>query len=1082
MRFRALTTSTTPCARCGFANPEGFRFCGHCGSPLSATPAAGPAAGGHAEPDEAERRQLTVMFCDLVGSTALSERLDPEELRELVRAYQTTAAGVIDRLGGHVAQYLGDGILVYFGYPRAHEDDARRAVLAGLGIVSEIAGLDLGLFRRAEIRPAVRVGIHTGEVVAGEIGAGSRTERLALGRTPNLAARLQEIAEPNMVAVSAATRRLVERHFVLEPLGTFNLKGISEPIEAFQPVREVRHALGPEPDDVSDRMPLVNRHHELELLKRRLAMAAGGTGQVVLVRAEAGLGKSRLIQALHQSLDEEELTWLTGSCLPYAQNAAFTPFITILAHAFGLRPEEGPRLRLQRMERLLTRLGLDPEPTVSLLAPLLELPVTLTQLPPRLSAEQRKRRTVDAIVKLLARLAATQPLALVIEDLHWIDPSSLELLGIVIEALRDLPALVLLSFRPGFVPPWSEDDRTCQIRLARLSRENVEEMVTHVTGGRGLPETMLQRVVSRTDGVPLFVEELTKMLLESGLLRTIDDPEPGRPHPSDLTIPTTLRDSLTARLDLLGSGKEIAQIAAVIGREFSFEVLQAASGRNRASLAAELERLVGSELLQRRGDPPDATYTFRHALIQEAALGSLLRSTRREYHRRVALAYEQAFPRMAAGRPEELGHHWSRALEHDRSAHYYALAADRSKATYANQEAIAFYLRALDELRAILRSGETPSRDLLSTTARIYESLSDVLTLTGQREEARSSLRAALTHLPDRDPIHQARLHRKEGAIWIAEHEDLKALATLATAEQVLGAEPMPDRAIWWHEWIQIRLEKLWTHYYKARLAEMNELVEELSPRIEEVATPVQRTRFFTILVGFHLRRARYRLSDQIRTEARALLAAAEEMGDLQEIASARFTLGFVLLFSGMLDEAETLLQAAVAGEEQIGDTDYLPAARSYLSLTSRLRFDVDETESRAERALQTARRLQQPLYEGTACANLAWVAWRRGQTEQARALVDAAVGCWQRSGITFSFRWTALMPLMDLDLEQGRIEAAMATAASMLEPEQQLLDERLSAALEKAVAWRRTHEEADDRAAELLRHALELAHEVGCL
>jgi len=692
--------------------------------PLDAMPTAAKsdvqatAPAAEARAPEAERRQLTVMFCDLVESTHLSARLDPEDLREVVRSYQETAAEVIQGFEGHIAQYLGDGLLVYFGYPRAHEDDAHRAVRTALGIVEAMGTLNSRLESEYSIQLAVRLGIHTGPVVVGEMGGGGRHEQLALGETPNIAARLEGLAEPNTVVISAMTKRLVQGAFVLEDLGSHRLKGVPEPMAVARVLNPIVIQSDEEEVVTGVVTTLVGRDEEIGLLLRRWEQSKEGFGQVVLINGEPGIGKSALADVLREHVAKEGYTRATYHCSPYHTNSALYPVITHVQRLWGWERDDTSAKKLDKMEEVLRSTGLPLKEVVPLFAALFSVPLSEGRYPPLgLTPQQEKQQTQDALVAWLLEEAERQPMLVVWEDLHWGDPSTLEIIGLLVEQVPTAPMLIVLIFRPQFVPPWPTRSHMTPITLNRLERPQVEAMITQLGGGKALPAEVVQHIVARTDGVPLYVEELTKMLLESDLLREEADHYALAGQLSGVAIPATLQDSLMARLDRLPMVREVAQLGAVLGREFAYDMLQALAAVEESTLQDRLGQLVGAELLYQRGRPPRAKYMFKHALIQDAAYASLLKRTRQQYHQQIAQMLEAEFPETVEAEPELVAHHYTEAGLNEQAVGYWLQAGKRAAQRSANVEAINHLTKGLEVLMTLPDTVERAHQELdLQTT------------------------------------------------------------------------------------------------------------------------------------------------------------------------------------------------------------------------------------------------------------------------------------------------------------------------------------------------------------------------------
>jgi class 3 adenylate cyclase/tetratricopeptide (TPR) repeat protein len=645
----------------------------------------------------AERRQLTVMFCDLVGSTALSTRLDPEDLRGIIGAYHRCCTELVEHNGGFVARYIGDGVLAYFGYPQAHEHDAERAVRAGLAVVEAVPRLATN----AGAPLQVRVGIATGLVVVGDlIGAGAAHEHAVVGETPNLAARLQALAEPGAVVIASSTRRLTGGLFEYRDLGAVVLKGFAEDVPAWQVLgagtvesrfEAMRSAM----------TPLVGRDEEIDLLLRRWEQAKGGDGQVVLISGEPGIGKSRIAETILQRLSGEPHIRLRYFCSPHHQDSALYPSIAQLERAAGFRREDADEQRLNKLEAVLARGTNDLSEAVPLLADLLSIPTGDRYPPLNLTPQRRKGKTLHAQLAQVEGLATQQPVLMVWEDAQWSDPTTRESLDLLIDRVATLRVLVIITFRPEFAPPWVGRPHVTMRTLNRLPPRQRAEMIAYVTGGKTLPREIADQIVDRTDGVPLFIEELTKAVVESGVLVDSGDRYMATGPVAPLAIPTSLHASLLARLDRLAPTREVAQIGAALGRSFSHELMSAVAPMSQPKLNDALAQLVSAELIFRRGEPPDAEYTFKHALVQDTAYGTLLRSRRQQLHAHIAAKLEDRFPEIAASEPAVLARHCAEAGLVEKAVVYRLKAGRKAMARSAMTEAVAQFQKGLDLLTGI---------------------------------------------------------------------------------------------------------------------------------------------------------------------------------------------------------------------------------------------------------------------------------------------------------------------------------------------------------------------------------------------
>jgi class 3 adenylate cyclase/tetratricopeptide (TPR) repeat protein len=663
------------------------------GKPTGVAVTAPPVTG---RPD-AQRRQLTVVFYDLVGSTALSSKIDPEEMRDVLMSYQNVVARQIARFDGHLAKFMGDGVLGYFGWPRAHEDDAERAVLAGLATIEATGHLRTP----AEVPLAVRVGIATGLVVVGDlIGEGAAQEEAVVGETPNLAARLQGVAEPNTVVVSETTRRLIGDIFELEDLGQQNLKGIDPSTRAFRVVREARAESRFDARHCGAQLPMVGRDQELGLLLNRWRQSVAGEGQGILLSGEAGIGKSRVTRALSDALAEEPYIRVQWQGSPYHSESVLYPAIQYFGAAAMFASSDTADQKLDKLEVLLKPGATSVGDVIPLIATMLSLPID--RYPGNaLTAQQLRARTLQALVNYLLAFAREKPVLFILEDLHWIDPTTLEFLSLLVDAISGKRVMALVTTRP-FILAGLGQSHVTRLTLNRLAREPAVAIIERLTGGKALPQEVMNQILARTDGMPLFVEELTKTVLESGLLKESNGTFVlTRPLPP-LAIPSSLHDSLMARLDRLAPIKEVAQVAAVIGREFSHALLASLSPLSESDLQVALAKLLDAELIHRRGVPPDATYVFKHALVRDAAYGTLLKSSRHLLHSQVASCLETKFPGTP---PEVIARHAEEALLYDKALEYWLLAGERDRKRSANVEAIAHLSRCLEILTGL------PNRD-----------------------------------------------------------------------------------------------------------------------------------------------------------------------------------------------------------------------------------------------------------------------------------------------------------------------------------------------------------------------------------
>jgi class 3 adenylate cyclase/predicted ATPase len=940
-----------------------------------------------------ERRQLTVMFCELVGLT----ELDPEDLSDLMLTYRKRCTDVVTHWDGHVAKIVGDGMLAYFGWPRANEDDAERAVRAGLALVDAVSKLTTA----ADEALVARVGIATGLVMVGDLmPTGAAREEVVVGQTPNLAARLRELARPGAVVIAPTTRRLVGRLFELTDLGAQHLKGFAEPLSAWQVEGQGRAEGRFEARQTTDLMPMVGREEEIALLLRRWRQAQGGEGQVVLLSGEPGIGKSRLVRELRERIAAQPHLRVTHQCSPYHQTSPLHPVVTHLERAAGFERDDPTEARLAKLEALLAG-GTDKlDQAVPMIAALLGIPTGERYPALELTPQRQKELTLEALLDQLAGLAAEQPVLVVHEDVHWIDPTTLELLTQTIEKLSQIPALLVVTFRPEFTPPWAGQPHVSALALNRLGRRDGASMVERVVGAKALPAEVSAHILAKTDGVPLFVEELTKAVLESGLLTDAGDHYelcgPLRP----LAIPATLHDSLLARLDHLAPVKEVAQIGAAIGREFSHALLVAVADRPEPELHAALDQLVQSELIFRRGAPSEATYSFKHVLVQDAAYGTLLKSRRQQLHARIAQVLEEQFPDLTEAQPELLANHCAEAGLIETAVQYWQRAGQQAIARSAMAEAIAQLTKGIALLARLPDVAERRRRELglqltlgralhagcgtgVPETGRAYARAAELCEQTGETSLLVPALYGLIVFHFSRAELAPA-LALAKRALAVAELEDIPARVaghfSIGWVNLALGrlgaAREHLERALELHATAQqpsfiltygidVRVKCLaylsWAllilgHPDQARARSRDALLEA-----ERLRQP------FTIGFAFH--RALtvlqlYREVPAVAESVTAMLALGREQGFPIYVAAGTFNRGWLLVQDGFASKGVALMREALNALRANRDEDFLPYS---LALLAEAHGKVGQTAAAlvmVDEALAWLERTDQHLFE----------------------------------------------------------------------------------------------------------------------
>jgi class 3 adenylate cyclase/predicted ATPase len=943
----------------------------------SSTPSAHPE-------DRAERRQVTVMFSDLVGSTALSARMDPEDLREVISAYQRCVSETVQRFGGFVAKYMGDGVLIYFGYPQAHEDDAERAVRAGLELVAAVGAL------KAQSPLQTRVGIATGLVVVGDlIGSGASQEQAIVGETPNLAARLQGIADPNNVIIAESTRKLMGSLFELEDLGALDLKGIVGPVRAWTVLRPASVESRFDALHTGGLTDLVGREEELELLLRRWSKAKGGQGQVVLLSGEPGIGKSRLTAALLERLADEPHTRLRYFCSPQYTDSALYPISSQMERAAGFTHDDNTQAKLDKLDTLLAK-SFTPPQEAPLFADMLSLPnggryPTLEPDP-----QMRRQKTLEALTAQLQALAQAKPVLMIFEDMHWIDPTSLEAVGRMVDRLRDLGVLLIVTYRPEFEPPWIGRPHVTALTLNRFGEHEIIAMIDRVTGNKALPESVRQDIMERADGVPLFVEEMTKAVLEAESDGEAQRTTAAVPSAA-LAVPASLHASLMSRLDRLGAAKEVAQIGSAIGREFSHALLASVVNKPEPELRSALDRLTAAGLLFRQGVPPRASYLFKHALVQDAAYGTLLREARRALHARIAEALESQFAEIADNQPELLARHCSEAGLIEKAAGLWGKAGQRSLARAALLEGKEQLKRALDQIATLPATAALRREEI-----KLQVLFGNALTLMGDFVNGKQHYDRALAiydpaeHRPlttrsGRD-VGVTLLSDRSGCLWMLGYPEASRNEGERAVNEAreIGHAATLMYALRWASWSRIQC---------GAYTEAQSFLDELAALTDEKEVSLF---WKALLIAFRglLFAETGNASEAVRaitsgmTSLRSTGAALYEPWHLAHLAMAYTELGHPEDAWRCIDDAINKVERS---KEKWCETEvHRIAGEIALKLVVP---DREKAEKHFERALRVAHQQQQKSYELRAAMSLSRLWSSQGKVQQARELLAPVYG-----------------------------------------------------------------------------------------
>jgi class 3 adenylate cyclase/tetratricopeptide (TPR) repeat protein len=985
---------------------------------------------------EGERKQVSVLFCDIVSSSALAAELGPEEFHLVIDRFFRVALAEVHRFEGTVNQFLGDGFMALFGAPIAHEDHARRAVLAALGVAAQ-----------AEVR--IRIGINSGLVVVGTIGDDLRVDYTAFGDTTVLAARLQAAAAPGAVLVSQQSAGLVRGYFTLEEVAPVQVKE-----RTVYPLRVTGLGTRTGRIDSGDELsPFTGRDRELAELQRLLDTAAGGGGQVVGLAGDPGLGKSRLALEFRR-LAEPAAAVLEGRCLSYGSGIAYLPLFELVRNACGIAADDPPDLMGTKIELRIKALELD----VSLARYLRHAfgvmagDAGLADMDP----QAIRARTFEALRRLLVTEAARRPLVVLVEDLHWIDRTSEDFLAGFADELPGVPILLLATYRSGYSPPWIGKSFASQLALRPLAPAASEMIVTSILD-RGNPAEAAA-IAARGEGNPFFLEELARAT------RDLAADEEG------VAVPETVQQVLAARIDRLTADQKAAlQVAAVLGRELSLDLAEEVWDGD-VPLEARLQELKGLEFLLERHSPAERTFAFRHVLTREVAYDSMLQGRRRELHGRAGAALEHS----QANRFEHcelLAYHCSHSADPARAIPHLAAAGDRAKDRYANEEAVAFYRRAVELIEEL--GGDRWAH----LYGAICQSLGTVLHPLSRFGAAADAYRKGLnvvSDAPQRARLRALWCDAEEGA-----HRYLEALAQCDLAEQELGPASDPPEPAWLSAWLAVQQARMSVLYWLNNLEEYARLVEHVRPFVEVHGSAEQRASFLISMMSFLLRRDRYHATDETVEVARAAYTAARE-AEPSPFWWAVFDLGFVLLWHGDLDEATAVLRESLTEAERRGDVTTRSRALTYLMVAGRKRGDVEGVRKAIGPVIEGAREASLPEYEAMAIANRAWVAWRSGDQATAAADAQAALRMWEGLPVRYFFDWMALWPLAAIALASQHIGQAAEYARGMLPPPQQLLQEPARTLTQDAVhAW-----DADQPAEteQLLHRAVRAAGDLGYL
>ncbi len=1033
-----------------------------------------------------ERKLATVMFADIAGFTALSEKLDPEQVRSIINACFDALVPIIEKYGGVVDKFIGDEIMALFGTPKTHENDAERALRAALEMMQALAMFNA----RYQIDLGMHLGINSGLVVAGGLGSEGRQQYSVIGDTVNLAARLEDASETGAILVGLHTYHLTAPLFEFETLMPIRVKGKAEPVPIYRLIG-LKAVPGPTRGIAGLRSPLVGRAVELAKLRTAVQSLASGKGSAIAIIGEPGLGKSRLIAELRRvtEMDLPGIRWAEGHTQSYTEGMSYWVVRSVLDSLLGTSMEmPTPEVGEALWRNVSALVGAQAEEVYPYLARLREvsLDARMEERVKYVLPEAMQSRMQRAFGNLVRAISQKQPVVLAWEDLHWADPSSLSLLETLLPLTDEAAVLLLLVFRPneGLVEKWHQrarasrgEDKYQIIELTPLTRADSTRLVENLLKIENMPETTRQVILSKAEGNPFFLEELLSSLLDAGYVLLDSNRAVITSAIENLDVPDTLQGVIAARIDRLPpEDKRTLQTASVLGRVFQQMVLGNLLDHDRADVRMEtaLVDLQQKELIRWRGE---LEYIFKHAVTQEVTYNSLLIARRKELHRVAAEVIESLFPGQLEELSATLAYHYERADVGDKAIYYFIQAADRARKTYSNAEAMAFYQAALKQASQLQRGG-LQMAFWRERTTQLYERLGDVLALMGRNDEARNAYRDALAHVPAGDGVWQSRLHRNVGNTWRAQRQLGEAQEAYNQAQAALSLVRAEENLDWQQASLEIALDRLETYYFSASISQMQTLAENIAPAIQQHGMPVQRAKYFLNLCSLALRQDRYLVSEKTLGYAQTALAASHEADHKGLVIRSTFQVGFNQLWRGDLERAKTELQAALELAEQIGDQEHLLTSLTWLTVTYRRSGQSEKVQHYAARSLEVATINKTPLYIGLARANLAWVAWRNDNLAEAQVKGCAALDLLEQGQAVVFCMWLALLPLMDMALRLGNDSEAIEYARVLLHPTQMHLTEALEEILAEAVKAWDSHEA--DKAHLLMQQGIEMAKQTG--